>query len=187
MIHLTEPEQRALLSLARSVIAAQLLKGTEVSRPVVTSGHLLAECGCFVTLKIGENLRGCIGHIEATRPLVDCVEENAINAAFKDPRFPPLKAAELPSTNIEISVLSVPQSLHYRDADDLLEKLVPGTHGVIITKNWHSATFLPQVWDQLPDKRAFLQQLCLKAGLEKNGWKDKDLSIRIYTVEHFSE
>ena len=187
MIHLSETEKQCLLRLARSTIAAELVHGAEVVWPVDVSDGLLARCGCFVTLQKAGNLRGCIGNIEATRSLIDGVKENAFNAAFKDPRFSPLEASELSSVNIEISVLSVPQSLQYHDAEDLLEKLTPGVHGVIIVKDWHSATFLPQVWHQLPRKRTFLEHLCLKAGLEGDCWKDGDLSVKVYTVEHFSE
>jgi AmmeMemoRadiSam system protein A len=187
MIHLSETQRQCLLRLARSVITAELVQDAEVVRPIDALDDLLARCGCFVTLQKEGGLRGCIGNIEATRSLIDGVEENALNAAFKDPRFPPLEAYELSSVNIEISVLSVPQSLRYRDADDLMEKLKPGIHGVIIDKDWHSATFLPQVWRQLPRKRTFLEHLCLKAGLERSCWKDGDLSVRVYTVEHFSE
>jgi AmmeMemoRadiSam system protein A len=115
------------------------------------------------------------------------VEDNARNSAFRDPRFPPLEADELPAVDIEISVLSVPIVLQYDDADDLLKKLQPGIHGVIISKAWHSATFLPQVWEQLPDTKSFLEHLCLKAGLEKNSWKTGDLTVKVYTVEYFSE
>lgn len=187
MIHLSETDRQFLLRLARSVITAELAQGGEMVRPIDASDDLLARCGCFVTLQKDGGLRGCIGNIEATRPLIDSVKENALNAAFKDPRFPPLEASELSSIDIEISVLSVPQSLQYRDAHDLVEKLNPGIHGVIIAKDWHSATFLPQVWRQLPRKRSFLEHLCLKAGLDRNCWKDGDLSVRVYTVEHFSE
>jgi AmmeMemoRadiSam system protein A len=187
MIRLSGPERRSLLLLARSVIAAELLQEAKVVRPAQVSGTLLARCGCFVTLYMSRALRGCIGNIEATRSLIESVEENAVNSAFKDPRFPPLRASELPAVRIEISVLSVPQELTYHGADDLLDKLIPGIHGVIITKNWHSATFLPQVWQQLPGKDSFLENLCLKAGLEKTSWQEGDLSVRVYKVEHFSE
>lgn len=187
MTRLSGPERRSLLLLARSVIAAELLQEARVVRPVQVSDALLAHCGCFVTLQKIRALRGCIGNIEAKRSLIEGVEENALNSAFKDPRFPPLRASELPAVRIEISVLTVPRALSYQGADDLLDKLVPGTHGVIIGKNWHSATFLPQVWQQLPGKESFLEHLCLKAGLEKNSWQRGDLSVKVYTVEHFSE
>lgn len=187
MVHLTETERQYLLNLARSGIATELMVEYETPRPIELSDSLRAPCGCFVTLHKVGILRGCIGTIEARRSLVDGVKENALNAAFKDPRFPPLEATELPDVNIEISVLSVPKLMPYDGGDDLLEKLNPGVHGVIISKNWHSATFLPQVWQQLPQKRAFLEHLCLKAGLERNCWNKSGLSVKVYSAEHFSE
>lgn len=187
MIDLTETERQNLLYLARSGITAELVGESEVIRPIELSDNLLAHCGCFVTLHKAGNLRGCIGTIEAKRSLVDGVKENALNAAFKDPRFPPLEASELSQIDIEISVLSVPELLQYEGVDDLLKKLKPGVHGVIIAKNWHSATFLPQVWQQLPQKRTFLGNLCMKAGLGRDCWKEGDLSVKVYTVVHFSE
>jgi AmmeMemoRadiSam system protein A len=185
--NLTDEDRNCLLKLARSAIAAELIDGFEVRRPARPSGALEEKSGCFVTLHKDDRLRGCIGTIEAARSLLSAVEENARNAAFRDPRFPPLTADELPAVDIEISVLSVPQELAYGGADDLLEKLQAGTHGVIISSGWHSATFLPQVWDQLPVKTSFLEQLCLKAGLDKNCWKTGATSVKVYTVEHFSE
>ena len=187
MIDLTESERRYLLSLARSHITAELVNGVEVERPMDLTDGLLAHCGCFVTLHKAGALRGCIGTIEATRSLVDGVKENAINAAFRDPRFSPLEASELPDVNIEVSVLSVPCLMRYTDTDDLLDKLKPDVHGVIISKGWHSATFLPQVWQQLPRKREFLEHLCMKASLGKNCWQESDISVKVYTVLHFSE
>lgn len=184
---LADEDRNSLLKLARSAIAAELVDGTEVIRPAKPSAALQERCSCFVTLHKGKELRGCIGTIEAACSLMVGVEENARNAAFRDPRFPPLEADELPAVDIEISVLSVPIVLEHDGADDLLKKLRPGVHGVIISRAWQSATFLPQVWEQLPDKKSFLEHLCLKAGLEKNCWKADDLTVKVYTVEHFSE
>ncbi len=184
---LSDDDRNCLLKLARSAITAELIGGDEVIRPAKPSAALQEKCGCFVTLHKNKALRGCIGTIEAARSLLAGVEDNARNSAFRDPRFPPLEADELPAVDIEISVLSVPIVVQYDDADDLLKKLQPGIHGVIISKAWHSATFLPQVWEQLPDTKSFLEHLCLKAGLEKNSWKTGDLTVKVYTVEYFSE
>lgn len=187
MQNLSADDRAALLTLARSAIAAKLVDGAGVKRPADASAALNEKCGCFVTLHKNAALRGCIGTIEARQPLLSAVEENARHAAFDDPRFPPLAADELPAVAIEISVLSVPTALAYDDADDLLAKIQPGVHGLIISKAWHSATFLPQVWDQLPDKKSFLEHLCLKAGLERDCWKAGGLTVKTYTVTHFSE
>ncbi len=184
---LTDDDRNCLLKLARSAIAAELDAGIEVILPSSPTLALQQECGCFVTLHKGKALRGCIGTIEAARSLLVGVQENARSAAFRDPRFPPLEADELAAVVIEISVLSVPIKLEYVTADDLLEKLQAEVHGVIISRAWHSATFLPQVWKQLPDKKSFLEHLCLKAGLEKNCWRGGDITVKTYTVEYFSE
>jgi AmmeMemoRadiSam system protein A len=143
--------------------------------------------GCFVTLHKKKALRGCIGTIEPVKPLVESVEENAINSAFKDPRFPPLSADELDVVDIEISVLTVPEELAFKDPDELLKKLQPGVHGVILSSGWHKSTFLPQVWKQLPEVDKFLSHLCMKAGMNEDCWKKKDIRVQTYQAEYFSE
>ncbi|MFZ0240801.1 MAG: AmmeMemoRadiSam system protein A [Desulfobacterales bacterium] len=187
MLNLSDDDRAALLILARSAIAAELIDGAAVKRPAKVSAALKEKCGCFVTLHKNAALRGCIGTIEARQSLLSAVEENARHAALDDPRFPPLAIDELAAVVIEISVLSMPTVLAYADADDLLDKLQPGVHGLIISRAWHSATFLPQVWDQLPAKKPFLEHLCLKAGLERDCWKSGDLTIKTYTSAYFSE
>jgi AmmeMemoRadiSam system protein A len=171
---LSDDDRNSLLKLARSAITAELVGGVEVIRPAKPSAALQKKRGCFVTLHKNKTLRGCIGTIEAAHSLLAGVEDNARNSA-------------LPAVAIEISVLSMPIALEYDDADDLLNKLQPGVHGVIISKAWHSATFLPQVWEQLTDTKSFLEHLCLKAGLGKNCWMAGDLGVKVYTVEYFSE
>jgi AmmeMemoRadiSam system protein A len=143
--------------------------------------------GCFVSLHQHGNLRGCIGTIEPEQPLLDGVEANALNAAFRDPRFAPLEVKELTTTDIEISVLTVPRKLAFKDSEDLKAQLKPGVHGVILSKGWQRATFLPQVWEQLPDKEMFLKHLCQKAGLGSNCWKDTAIEVEVYEAEVFSE
>jgi AmmeMemoRadiSam system protein A len=134
--------------------------GVKVERPV-PSTILKEDRGCFVTLHKYGQLRGCIGTIEPVCLLAECVEENARNAAFKDPRFPRLSAEELPDIDIEISVLSVPERLDFKDGNDLKRQLRPNVNGVILSHGMRRSTFLPQVWEQLPDKELFLEQLCL--------------------------
>ena len=148
---------------------------------------LQARCGTFVTLKIDNQLRGCIGSLSATSPMVAGIRDNALNAAFHDPRFPPLRKKELNRVHIEVSVLSEPVPLSYTDADDLLSRLRPGTDGVIIKKGLASATFLPQVWEQLPQPEAFLTHLCMKAGLPAGQWREGDLTVLVYQVQYFEE
>jgi len=144
-------------------------------------------CGTFVTLKINENLRGCIGNLASDTPLASGVRRNAINAAFHDPRFAPLSTSELERVEIEISILSEPQLLKYRDGDDLIDKLRPHVDGVIIRKDHSSATFLPQVWEQLPQPQNFLAHLCMKAGLEADSWQNPELEVSTYQVQYFEE
>ena len=125
--------------------------------------------------------------MSATVPIVSGVRENAINAAFHDPRFSPLKKKELDAVHIEVSVLSEPVPLAYTDADDLVAKLRPGIDGVILKKGHASATFLPQVWEQLPKPEQFLSHLCMKAGLPADQWREGDVTVLAYQVQYFEE
>ncbi len=179
-------DKKALLRLARSAIEAKLVNGVKVERPG-TSPILKGNRGCFVTLHKYGQLRGCIGTIEPTCSLIECVEKNAQNAAFKDPRFPRLSAKELSEIDIEVSVLSVPERLNFKNGDDLKRQLRPNVHGVILSREMHSSTFLPQVWEQLPDKELFLEHLCLKGGMPPTAWKDPSTSIEVYQAEVFGE
>ena len=143
--------------------------------------------GVFVTLTRSGQLRGCIGNLTSTDPLVSGVRRNAINAAFHDPRFAPLSASELDEIEIEISILTEPQPIEYHDADDLLNTLRPHVDGVIIRKEAASATFLPQVWEQLPRPQDFLTHLCMKAGLASDAWQHSQLEVSRYGVQYFEE
>ena len=176
-------DKSLLLQLARSSIKSYL-DGKPLSHPKIPDS-LMAKQGAFVTLKIGGGLRGCIGHIHPVEPLYKAVIDNAVNAAFHDPRFPPLSKEELKDIDIEVSVLSVPKPLPFKSPDDLLKKLRPDIDGVILKKGHAASTFLPQVWDDLPDKLEFLQHLSIKAGLPKDAWKESE--IQVYQAEHFSE
>lgn len=187
MTSLLDEDKAALLKLARSVIESKLNKGLKIKRPESIAPALNEKKGCFVTLHKKGALRGCIGTIEPSTSLIIAVEDNALNAAFKDPRFPSLKINELPDVDVEISVLTTPKVLEYNDPEELKDKLKPGVSGVILSKDWRSATFLPQVWEQLPDCEVFLEHLCQKAGLTNTCWKDKDIVIKVYEVEYFSE
>ncbi|MFP4475709.1 MAG: AmmeMemoRadiSam system protein B [Desulfatibacillaceae bacterium] len=183
----TEQEKTDLLKLARSAIAARLGADDAVRRPKSVSERMLEPRGCFVTLHKNGDLRGCIGNIEPVQPLVEGVEQNAVNAAFRDPRFPPLGQDELDRVHIEISVLTVPEELSFTDGNDLLSRLEPGVHGVILSQGMRKSTFLPQVWDQLPDKEMFLTHLCQKAGMGPNCWKDPATRVETYKAYYFEE
>jgi AmmeMemoRadiSam system protein A len=154
----------------------------QLQRPVY---HTRA--GAFVTLTQKGSLRGCIGTLTAQETLIHNIRENALNAAFRDPRFSPLTQKEFTHTTIEVSVLSPPEPLAYSDPDDLLTRIQPGVDGIILRKGAASATFLPQVWKQLPRRRDFLSHLCLKAGLPAQAWREGDLSVETYRVQKFTE
>lgn len=182
---------KALLRLARSTIARKLgmpLAGDLVECDSLSEKEDLREkSGTFVTLKRRGELRGCIGSLVACESIVDSIRNNAVNAAFCDSRFPPLTREELPEVVLEISILSEPAPLTYTDAEDLLRKLRPGRDGVIIRKGSLGATFLPQVWEQLPRVEDFLAHLCSKACLPAESWRQGDLEVSTYTVQHFEE
>ncbi len=185
---LSSEDRRYLLTLARQTIASALegrpLPSVDLSS---LSEELRGPGASFVTLTLAGQLRGCIGSIEAYRPLALDVQENALAAAFRDPRFLPLSQEELGRVHIEVSVLTRPEPLPYNTGDELLTKLRPGVDGVIIERGWHRATFLPQVWEKLPDPREFLSQLCLKAGLSANDYRRPGLQVLTYQVEKFEE
>lgn len=187
MAAIEEKERKALLRLARSAIESALVEDARIKRPKEPGPALKEKRGCFVTLHKRGSLRGCIGTIEPVKPLLVGVEENALNAAFKDPRFPSLKKEELKHLHIEVSVLTVPKKLSFEDGEDLKRKLKPGIHGVILSKGWHKSTFLPQVWKQLPETESFLSHLCMKAGMNANCWKDRDIRVQTYEAEYFEE
>ncbi len=140
----------------------------------------------FVTLTLDGQLRGCIGSLSAHRPLREDVAENAVHAAFRDPRFAPLTADELPRVHVEVSVLSEPEPYPFTDRADALSRLRPGVDGMILEYGTHRGTFLPQVWDQLPNPDDFLAHLVRKAGLPA-GWWDDDARLSRYTVTAFEE
>ncbi len=188
--HFSEEKGRILLELARKTIADRLKihYDSEIDlESIFRDDTLLVPRGTFVTLKLNNQLRGCIGNLNPDKPLADGIRANAVNAAFHDPRFAPLSPEEFKKVQIEISLLTEPEPLEYKGANDLLSKIVPDVDGLIIRKGIHSSTFLPQVWEQLPDKQMFLQNLCLKAGLPANEWKKGDLFVHTYRVQYFEE
>ena len=183
-------EALALLRLARVSIAAKFkgkIEDAEFLFIDIPEVFLTQKKGVFVTLHKKGHLRGCIGNIEPMKTLVNGVKDNAISAAFKDSRFSPLTSDELTLIDIEISILSTPEKMTYQDPRDLLSHLNPGVDGVIIEKDHCKATFLPQVWEQLPEAADFLDYLCVKAGLPANEWKKGGLTLHTYQVQSFGE
>jgi AmmeMemoRadiSam system protein A len=185
---LTREEQQTLLRLAREAMVCGV-RGEKLPPLDLSSlSQNLREPGAsFVTLTVRRELRGCIGALEAYQPLVEDVREHAIAAALEDPRFPPVREDELSGISIEVSRLTRPVQLQYKDADDLLSKLRPNVDGVILKDGYRRATFLPQVWEKLPRPSEFLDHLCYKMGASPNLWRSKHLDVFIYQVEEFHE
>src|SRR5436190_1006140 len=150
-----------LLGIARGAIESKLFG----SAAAADAPWLRQNGATFITLTRDGQLRGCIGSLQAARPLGEDVAGNAIAAAFRDPRFAPVSSAEWPSVRVEVSLLSTPKPLRFADEQDLLAQLRPGEDGAILEADGRRATFLPQVWENIPDKRAFLRELARKAGL----------------------
>ncbi|MFZ1385456.1 MAG: AmmeMemoRadiSam system protein A, partial [Propionicimonas sp.] len=147
---------------------------------------LAAPGACFVTLTLDGRLRGCIGSLEPHRSLLADVTHNARAAAFSDRRFPPLSAAELPRTRIEVSLLSASEPLEAGSEAELVARLRPGVDGLILAWDGHRGTFLPQVWEQLPDPQQFLNRLKQKAGLPVSFWSPQ-VTVRRYGVTAWTE
>lgn len=173
-----------LLRLARDAIAGQF--GMTVEAPDTSAPWLQHSGATFVTLTQAGRLRGCIGSLEAHRPLWQDVRANAVAAAFRDPRFAPLTAEELPATRIEVSLLSPQQPMPFSSEADALAQLRPGVDGVVLEYGRHRGTFLPQVWEQLPTREEFLAHLKLKAGLPARFWDDA-MRLSRYTVDKWQE
>lgn len=177
-----------MLGLSRWAIDDHFITGNilKIGEDELPSDKFKEQQPCFVTLTIAGKLRGCIGHLEAIQPLYLDIIENSVAAAFNDYRFTPLTKEEFNNIDIEISILSKPQTLEFSSPDDLLNKLTPGTDGVILRRQKNSATYLPQVWEEISDKKEFLSSLCAKAGLEEHDWEKPGLEVMTYTVEAFS-
>jgi uncharacterized protein len=185
---LSPEEKKQLLELARNALV-QGVSGVRLQPlDLNTIPPALQEPGAtFVTLTRKGELRGCVGALEAYQPLAEDVREHAIAAALQDYRFPAVTPDEVQELEIEISRLTPPQLLEYEKPRDLPDKLRPGVNGVILREGMRRATFLPQVWEKLPDPAQFLSHLCLKMGVEGNYWQHKKLRVYIYQVEEFHE
>ena len=185
---LTAQEKETLLQVARSAIEAAVHRRTMLPLDLSLFSEALRQPGvCFVTLTRLGVLRGCVGALEAYQALIEDVREHAIAAALNDYRFPPVREDELEEIQIEISRLTRPQALAYQTPDELLSALRPHVDGVTLEDGWRRATFLPQVWEKLPDKVSFLQHLCQKMGARPDLWREKPLKVQVYQVEEFHE
>jgi uncharacterized protein len=185
---LTSAEKQTLLGLARrSIEAAVIRMRSQEIQLEDYSDHLQAPGASFVTLTKYDALRGCIGALEAYQPLVQDVCEHAVAAALDDYRFPPVEPDEVSHLHIEISRLTKPQPLVYSAPEELLVKLRPDIDGVTLFDGARRATFLPQVWEKIPDHAEFLSHLCQKMGSSANLWRKKVLTVYTYQVEEFHE
>jgi AmmeMemoRadiSam system protein A len=182
---LCEEEHILLHQVALEAVKYGLEKGGYLPIDTARYPRPLRELGAsFVTLNKGGELRGCIGSLEAHRPLVEDVAHNAYAAAFSDPRFPPLAAQELPELEFHISILTPAEPMSFSSEEDLLAQIRPGIDGLILEDAGRRGTFLPSVWESLPDARSFLQHLKLKAGLPADYWSPT-LKVSRYTTESF--
>ncbi len=185
---LTLEEKVTLLGLARQALEAGV-NGKPFRKVAagVTGGHLSEPGASFVTLTIRGQLRGCIGALEAFQPLAEDVCEHAVAAALEDPRFPPVRPEELEQITIEVSRLTPPVPLHYQTPEELQGLLRPHVDGVILRDGFRRATFLPQVWEKIPEPAEFLDNLCYKMGADPELWRRKPLEVQVYQVEEFHE
>ncbi|MBL8050294.1 MAG: AmmeMemoRadiSam system protein A [Anaerolineales bacterium] len=185
---LTDGEKQTLLKIARESIELVVQEKTLLKLNIDAYPPALREYGAsFVTLTIHHQLRGCIGTLEAYQPLIEDVREHAIAAALEDPRFLPIEKSELNRIRIEVSRLGAPQALSYESSEDLIKKLNPHIDGVIIKYGERKATFLPQVWEKIPNPSEFMNQLCYKMNGQANLWRETKLQVFTYQVEEFRE
>ena len=176
--------RKILLNLAKESIQ----HGLDTGRPLAVDikqfpPELADRCATFVTLQKKGQLRGCIGILEAVRPLAQDICENAFSAAFRDPRFPPLEENELELLDIHLSILSSPEPMTFTSEEDLISQIRPGVDGLILEESSRRGTFLPSVWESLPSARQFLRQLKKKAGLPEDFWSDT-IKVSRYTTEY---
>ncbi len=184
---LSEPQRQRLVDIARGSLRHGLLHGSPLKvDPSGLDATLSSPGASFVTLHRHGQLRGCIGSLEPYQPLAADVAQNAFSAAFRDPRFPPLDESESGDLTVEISVLGTPEEIIFSSEQDLLNQLRPGIDGLILEERGRRGTFLPSVWESLPQPAEFLRQLKLKAGLPVDYWSD-DIRVWRYTTESFGD
>ncbi len=186
--HLSATEKSYLLLIARqaieSCISNQPLPKLE---PSMLTPTLKLDGASFVTLTINGYLRGCVGALEPYQSLAEDVREHAVAAAFQDFRFPPVEANEIKKLNIEVSYLTKPVKVDYEKPEELLTILRPHIDGVVLRDGMRRATFLPQVWEKIPEPEEFLAQLCMKMGSPSDVWLRRKLEVFTYQVEEFHE
>ena len=185
---LTLEEQKTLLRMAREAMERGVKHGKlPALNDALLTPRLREDGASFVTLTVAGQLRGCIGALEPYQCLAEDVREHAVSAALEDPRFPAVMERELNGIQIEVSRLTRPILLDYKDAEDLLSKLRPHVDGVLLRDAFRRSTFLPQVWEKIPDTAEFLNNLCYKMGASPDLWRKKHLEVLTYQVEEFHE
>lgn len=177
-MNLSEQQKNGLLNYARRILA-NIVKGEKKDKENPADPDFIKKAGVFVSLHKSNELRGCIGYIEPIATIWDAVYENTISSAERDYRFSPVAPDELSEIKIEISILTPPKQCRLND--------IKPNDGLIIESGGNKATYLPQVWEQLPDKNEFLSSLCLKAGLNKDCWQDEATNFYKYQAIVFSE
>jgi AmmeMemoRadiSam system protein A len=186
LMSLNDAQKSIVLKLARASIEHGLQTGRPLSIELnAYESALTNQAASFVTLERHGQLRGCIGMLEAKRPLAQDIVENAFAAAFRDPRFPPMSAEEFKDLDLHISILSPAEAIIFNSEQDLIAQLKPGIDGLILQEGYRRGTFLPSVWEQLPNPNQFLRHLKQKAGLPADYWSDK-LKAHRYNTETFS-
>ncbi len=185
----TQKDTESAPLLARQALERYLCDQQTLRPPEGLADRFMRPGASFVTLHTRSDgmLRGCIGSIIAHRPLAEDIIQNAIAAAVRDPRFAPLSCEELSTVALEVSILSAPEPLAYEQGSQLPEKIRPGVDGVILRDGPYQATFLPSVWGQIEDPVCFLENLCLKAGLDRNAWQSGRLEVLTYQAQVHKE
>jgi len=185
---MTENEALVAIRLARGAIESEVLN-RELPNLELLPSRFKENGAVFVTIKkrSDNSLRGCIGSLIAHRSLAEDIVSNAISSAFSDPRFEPMRMEELGNIRLELSILSEPSRIHYSDTDDLLSKITPKEDGLIIKFEDAQATFLPSVWEEIPQTEQFLSLLCKKAGLDGEFYKSGKLDVYVYRAEKYEE
>lgn len=179
-------KKKILLKIAKKAIEEYVSKGKMIDIPKSILEKFNENKGVFVSIYKNNELRGCIGFPYPEKPLAKALVESAI-LATRDPRFDPLSKEELNEISIEVSILTNPEKLNFKNYKDILNSLEPFKDGVIIKKGFNSALFLPQVWNILKEKEDFLSQLCLKAGLSPFEWVNGEIEIYKFRAEILSE
>lgn len=181
-----DKDRKLLLNLSRETIKNYLF-GEDSPEINEELSKFSSKMGVFVTLTIDNNLRGCIGNIFPENRVNRAIIDNSLNSAFRDPRFAPLSKKEFEKISIEISLLTPPEKLNYSDWQEIEKKIIPFEDGVVLNFGSSKSTFLPQVWEELPEFEDFMFHLTLKAGFDGDAWKRLNPGVEIYKVEHFSE